>query len=266
MLGLADECFSSVILETRSSQSVDAVLKDFVAGGFESCGAKISISPSGVNAVNGSHTFTVTLTKNVGGIETGVSGAKPTVTLTASDGATLTNVNKTDCETTGTDANGQCDVTFSSSSAGIVTGHAAATVTIGTTSFSVQTDGLAGNSGDASSGLWMRMCRFAEWCECGRLDAHVHDHDERDSVRHDGGEPVDHAEPDGTAGFVLNTDYTTTNTCSALTGTGNTRSCTLTITAARPARSRRTRRELDVHREHGRQSADRDRDPLHLGQ
>ena len=35
-LDLEDECFSSLILETRSSQSVDAVLKDFVAGGFES--------------------------------------------------------------------------------------------------------------------------------------------------------------------------------------------------------------------------------------
>jgi len=36
-LGLANECFSSVILETRSSQSVDAVLKDFVAAPFQSC-------------------------------------------------------------------------------------------------------------------------------------------------------------------------------------------------------------------------------------
>jgi hypothetical protein len=36
-LDLADECFSSVILETRSSQSVDAVLKDFVAEPFQTC-------------------------------------------------------------------------------------------------------------------------------------------------------------------------------------------------------------------------------------
>jgi hypothetical protein len=148
-LNLGDECFSSFILETRSSQSVDAVLKDFVAGGFESCGANISIAPDAVNAVNDPHTFTVTVTKKVGSTTTGVSGVKPTVTLTTSNGATLTNVDKSDCETTGTDANGQCDVIFSSSSAGVVTGHATATVVIDGTNFPVATDGSAGNTGDA---------------------------------------------------------------------------------------------------------------------
>jgi hypothetical protein len=41
-LGLAEECFSSFLIETRSSQSVDSVLKDFVAGQFELCGATIT--------------------------------------------------------------------------------------------------------------------------------------------------------------------------------------------------------------------------------
>lgn len=36
-LNLQTECFSSFMLETRSSQSVDAVLKDFALGTFESC-------------------------------------------------------------------------------------------------------------------------------------------------------------------------------------------------------------------------------------
>ena len=36
-LGLGSECFASFMLETRSSQSVDAVLKDFALGQFESC-------------------------------------------------------------------------------------------------------------------------------------------------------------------------------------------------------------------------------------
>jgi len=36
-LGLGAECFASFLVETRSSQSVDAVLKDFALGGFESC-------------------------------------------------------------------------------------------------------------------------------------------------------------------------------------------------------------------------------------
>jgi len=41
-LGLEEECFSSFLVETRSSQSVDSVLKDFVAGSFELCGATIT--------------------------------------------------------------------------------------------------------------------------------------------------------------------------------------------------------------------------------
>lgn len=33
--GLSGQCFASFLIETRSSPSVDAVLKDFVGGGFE---------------------------------------------------------------------------------------------------------------------------------------------------------------------------------------------------------------------------------------
>ena len=148
-LGLEDECFSSVIFETRSSQSVDAVLKDFIAGGFENCGAHITIAPSGVNAVGGSHTFTVTVTQNIGGTETPVAGANPTVTLTAAGGAVVAAGKVDTCATTGTNAAGQCTVTFTSNSAGTVSGHAAVTVTLQGTPFSVETDGVAPNSGDA---------------------------------------------------------------------------------------------------------------------
>jgi hypothetical protein len=45
-LGLADECFSSFLAETRSSTSVDATLKDFVAGSFAVCKAAMSTTPS----------------------------------------------------------------------------------------------------------------------------------------------------------------------------------------------------------------------------
>jgi hypothetical protein len=45
-LGLADECFSSFLAETRSSQSVDATLKDFVGGAFAVCSAQLSTTPS----------------------------------------------------------------------------------------------------------------------------------------------------------------------------------------------------------------------------
>jgi hypothetical protein len=45
-LGLQNECFSSFLAETRSSQSADATLKDFVLGGFGSCGASLATTPS----------------------------------------------------------------------------------------------------------------------------------------------------------------------------------------------------------------------------
>ena len=41
-LNLANECFSNFLVETRSSQSITAVLKDFTLGEFQRCAAKIS--------------------------------------------------------------------------------------------------------------------------------------------------------------------------------------------------------------------------------
>ena len=38
-LGLDDGCFTSFLAETRSSQSIDAVLKDFALGSFDTCGS-----------------------------------------------------------------------------------------------------------------------------------------------------------------------------------------------------------------------------------
>jgi hypothetical protein len=45
-LGLDKECFSSFIAETRSSTSVNAVLKDFVGGQFAVCNATMTTAPS----------------------------------------------------------------------------------------------------------------------------------------------------------------------------------------------------------------------------
>lgn len=42
---LEEECFSSFLIETRSSQSVDATLKDFVAGSFAQCGSTTVTTP-----------------------------------------------------------------------------------------------------------------------------------------------------------------------------------------------------------------------------
>jgi hypothetical protein len=45
-LGLAGECFTTFQAESRSSQSVDATLKDFINGEFSPCEAQLSTTPS----------------------------------------------------------------------------------------------------------------------------------------------------------------------------------------------------------------------------
>jgi len=144
-----DRCFSSFLAATRSSHSTTAQLKDFALGGFEQCGAAIKIEPSATNEVGQPHTFTVTVSKSVAGTNTPVQGVKPVVTLTAANGAVIKAGSVDNCASTGTDVNGKCTVVFTSDTGGTVTGHAKATVTIGTDNFVVETDGKSPNSGDA---------------------------------------------------------------------------------------------------------------------
>jgi hypothetical protein len=69
---LADECFSSFVVETRSSQSVTATLKDFVAESFEDCTAEIATAPTSASINAGqSNTDTATVTGSGGGTPTG---------------------------------------------------------------------------------------------------------------------------------------------------------------------------------------------------
>jgi uncharacterized repeat protein (TIGR01451 family) len=91
--------------------------------------AEISITGSGVNEVNNPHTFTVTVKEDLGdgnGFVTVPAGVPVTVTLSNSNGSTTSPLtyNLT------TDANGQASVTFTSATAGTVTGNATTTFTI----------------------------------------------------------------------------------------------------------------------------------------
>jgi hypothetical protein len=68
-LGLQNECFSSFLAETRSSQSVTATLKDFVLGGFQQCGASMATTPHAPATIgaNGSATISDDATIHVSG-------------------------------------------------------------------------------------------------------------------------------------------------------------------------------------------------------
>src|SRR5207248_6222200 len=91
--------------------------------------------------------FTVTLSRNSGGGYGPVAGIPVTVGLTNANGAAfVTSANN--CAS-GTDANGQCAITFVSQTPGTVTGHATATLPVDGRSITVATDGQADNGSDA---------------------------------------------------------------------------------------------------------------------
>ena len=146
--GGTQPCLSNFLAETRSSASIDAQLKDFVRGDFELCEADISIAPDDVNDVGETHTFTVHVSSVFGGQPSPVEGNNPTVTLTDANGNPITPTEDT-CATTGTDANGDCTVTFTSNVATVVTGHAETTVDIGGQLIDVETGDAVGQNPDA---------------------------------------------------------------------------------------------------------------------
>ena len=139
-------CFSSFLAETRSSTSVTAQLKDFALGGFDTCSAKISIRPSGVNAVGTNHTFTVKVERSFGGDFAGVQGR--TVTGSIAAGSVGSFVGGNTCTT---NAAGECNLVVTSNAAGTTTVTATATVPFtGTSDETVTTNGQNGSSGPAT--------------------------------------------------------------------------------------------------------------------
>jgi hypothetical protein len=109
-------------------------------------GARIQIEPNATNEVGDPHTFTVTVQTDSGSGFVAAPGAAVTVTLTNSNGAVA---NPAGPFNGTTNASGQFQVTFTSQTAGQVTGTATATVTIGGQPVVVSTNGVAPNSGPA---------------------------------------------------------------------------------------------------------------------
>jgi hypothetical protein len=142
---------------TRDTSSATAGVP--CGGGASTCGpavktyvdALITITPTATNGITEPHTFTIHVEASDGSTTTlqPVSGVKPTVTLTPAGGAVVSG--KTDnCASTGTNASGNCTVTFTSNNAGTVTGNASITLTLAGKSVTRTTgDSHTGDSADA---------------------------------------------------------------------------------------------------------------------
>jgi len=142
----ADVTFGSVTKHVETDgvggNSGDAV-KRFVD-------AFITISTDDTNSVGESHTFTVTVQQNDGsglGFVDAPDGTIVSVTLTDANGA-INTISTDTCASPGT-SGGDCSVTFTSQTAGTVTGHASVTFSVAGVSLTRSTDGSGQNGIDA---------------------------------------------------------------------------------------------------------------------
>jgi hypothetical protein len=78
-LGLADECFSTALAETRSSRSTAATLQDFTIGKFGNCSSGTTSTPQKVNADGTTSDITGPLSIGTGKVQV---ADKATVTVT----------------------------------------------------------------------------------------------------------------------------------------------------------------------------------------
>jgi len=114
--------------------------------------AKISIAPSDTNGIGESHTFTVTVQKDLddGAGFIPAAGVHVDVTLEPTGVATVIGGNST-CEDAGanTNSSGQCTLTIRSATADSITATASAVVSLNGTPVTVTTDGSGDNSSPA---------------------------------------------------------------------------------------------------------------------
>jgi hypothetical protein len=100
LIGLGNECFSSLVAETRSSTSTTATLKDFVVGNFAVCSASMNTTPSSTSfTVGGSLTDSATITVIGGSVPPAPTGTVdffvcgPSATTCDSSGTKFSTVN-----------------------------------------------------------------------------------------------------------------------------------------------------------------------------
>ena len=136
--------------------------------------ASIGIAASATNGIGESHTFTVTLMKDLddGAGPIPAAGEHVDVTLTAAAGAVVTlNAASSTCDNAGanTNASGQCTMVFTSNSAGTVTGTAEATLSLNGTSVTVSTDGSGDNTSPAVKTFVAGTIKWLKHDQSGQL-------------------------------------------------------------------------------------------------
>ncbi len=190
--------------------------------------ASITIAPAaGVNEVDHSHTFAVTVTAMPGGA-TPVSFG----TITTSIDPTPDGTEVSTCDTpSGTGNTRSCTVTIDSSTAGTFTANAAATVTMGEVTVSRST---SGNSGSDGSGPAVKNFVDAS-IAIGPANAvnqtgTLHTFTVTVTADPAGASPVIFSNIN--VSVLPTPDLENTNTCAEPAGTGNTRTCTVTINSS----------------------------------
>jgi Prealbumin-like fold domain len=143
---------TTIHVETGGTGNNPDAFKAFVDG-------RVSITPSDVNGIGEPHTFVVDADQNTGSGFVAATNGNVDVTLTDANGA-INQINAAastcdDAQPDGDnlDANGQCTITFTSNTAGTVTGHATVSMNLTTSEGPItivrETDGAGGNTGDA---------------------------------------------------------------------------------------------------------------------
>ncbi|HYW31038.1 MAG TPA: SpaA isopeptide-forming pilin-related protein [Gemmatimonas sp.] len=136
--------------------------------------ASITIAEAATNGIGESHTFTVTLRKDLdnGAGSVAAAGEHVDVTLTPAGDAvvTLNSVSST-CDDAGpnTNASGQCTVVFTSTTAGTITGSASATLSLNGVSVTATTNGSGQNSAPAVKAFVAGSLRWFKHNGTGQL-------------------------------------------------------------------------------------------------
>ena len=144
-LGLTG-CYSTYNAKSRSSHEWNSELKDIALGNFNTCEARISLTPNGVNEVGDPHVLTAHVDVRPGtDFEAAPAGTKVNLGIKSGPGS----LSAPFCLTVGT--TGSCQVTLDSASAGTTVVAADTTVQVGPLTLTRSTDTNPGPGGSGNA-------------------------------------------------------------------------------------------------------------------